>query len=68
MRVLENAVNSQILDLRNKVEVDDNTLEQRINLAVDKIYSKLKGQLDSAVLDYNKLVSETNMLLREKFD
>lgn len=29
-RVMENAISVQIQDLRNKVEVDDNTLEQRI--------------------------------------
>jgi hypothetical protein len=68
MRVHENAVSTQIQDLRNKVEVDDNSLEDRINLAVDKVHDRLKGQLDSAVADYNKLVRDSNALLSERFD
>lgn len=42
IRVMENATNIQIQDLRNKVEVDDKTLEGRIKLAVDKVYDRLK--------------------------
>ncbi len=68
MRVMENAVSVQIQDLRNKVEVDDNTLEQRIQLAVDRVYDKLKQSIDGAVLDYNKLVQDHSRLLTEKFN
>ncbi len=42
MRVLENAVSSQIQDMRLKSEIDDKTLEERIQFAVDKIYARLK--------------------------
>jgi len=42
VRVLENAVSVQIQDLRNKVEVDDKTLEERIQLAMDRVYDRLK--------------------------
>lgn len=66
-RVMENAISVQIQDLRNKVEVDDNTLEQRIQLAVDRVYDKLKQSIDGAVLDYNKLVQEHSRMLSEKF-
>ena len=68
IRVMENATNIQIQDLRNKVEVDDKTLEGRIKLAVDKVYDRLKQQIDGAVLDYNKLVADNNRLLQEKFE
>lgn len=68
IRVMENATNVQIQDLRNKVEVDDKTLEGRIKLAVDKVYDRLKQQIDGAVLDYNKLMADNNRLLQEKFE
>ena len=42
VRVLENAVAVQMQDLRNKVEVDDKTLEERIQLAVDRVYDRLR--------------------------
>lgn len=68
MRVFENACNSLIQDLRNKVEVDDKTLEERIQLAVNKINDKLIGQIEGAVTDYNKLVTDNSRLLVEKFE
>lgn len=68
MRVHENAISSQIQDLRNKVEVDDKSLEERIQMAVDRVYGRLKGEIDGTVSDYNKLVADTNSLLREKFE
>jgi hypothetical protein len=46
MRVLENAIGSQLQDIRLKSEVDDKVLEERIQFAVDKIYSRLKTQID----------------------
>ena len=45
-RVLENAVSSQLQDMRLKSEIDDRTLEERIQFAVDKIYGRLKSQID----------------------
>lgn len=42
-RVLENAVTSQLQDIRLKSEIDDRTLEERIQFAVDKIYGRLKS-------------------------
>jgi len=44
--VLENAVTSQLQDMRLKSEIDDRTLEERIQFAVDKIYGRLKSQID----------------------
>jgi len=67
-RVLENAVASQLNELRLKSEVDDKSLEERISFACDRVYAKLKTQLDSSSTDYNKLVTETNRLLRDKFE
>ena len=67
-RVLENAVTSQINDLRLKSEVDDKSLEERIQFACDRVYAKLKTQLEASQSDYNKLVNETNRLLKEKFE
>jgi hypothetical protein len=67
-RVLENAVTSQLQDIRLKSEIDDRTLEERIQFAVDKIYGRLKSQMDDQGADYNKLIQDTNKLLREKFE
>lgn len=68
LMVFENACNSMIADLKNKVKVDDNSLEERIQLAVERIKERLTSQLDGAVLDYNKLVRDNNRLLQEKFE
>ena len=68
MRVLENALQAQVGDLRLKSEVDDRGLEERISFASDKIYLKLKDQLEAQGADYNKLVTDTNKLLRDKFE
>ena len=35
---------------------------------MDKMYSRLKSQIDSSSADYNKHVTDTNKLLREKFE
>lgn len=43
-------------------------MEERIRLAVGKIYDGLKSQIDDAVLDYNNLVNNNNKLLAEKFE
>lgn len=51
-----------------KTEVDDRGLEERIQFAVDKMYARLKTQLEEQAADYNRLVDGTNQLLREKFD
>ena len=37
-------------------------------MAVDRVYGKLKDEIDGTVSDYNKLVADTNSLLREKFE
>ncbi len=50
------------------MEVDDNSLETRISLAVERVHNRLKAELDIAVADYNKLVNDTNAFLRERFD
>lgn len=59
---------SQLNDLRLKSEVDDKSLEERIQFACDRVYAKLKTQLEASQSDYNKLVNETNRLLKEKFE
>lgn len=67
-RVLENAVTVQLNEVRMKSEVDDKALEERIQFACDRVYAKLKTQLESSQTDYNQLVNETNRLLKEKFE
>ena len=39
--------------MRLKSEIDDKTLEERIQFAVDKIYARLKSQIDDQGTDYN---------------
>ncbi|CDW87201.1 UNKNOWN [Stylonychia lemnae] len=68
MRVHENATNVQIQDLRNKVEVDDKSIEERLQLAVDKAYDRLKQNFDATMNDYNKMVNQFNMQQTEKFE
>jgi hypothetical protein len=43
--------------------MDDKTLEERIQLAVERVNEKLRTSIDSAILDYNKLVGDNNKLL-----
>ena len=50
------------------MEVDDNSLETRISMAVERVHNRLKAELDGAVADYNKLVNDTNAFLRDKFE
>jgi len=68
VRVLENALHSQLQDLKNKFEVDDSSLEDRVRLAVERVNEKLLTRIDKAVIDYNQLVSDNNKLLTEKFE
>ena len=65
---MEQALSAQMTDLKNKVEVDDHTLEERIQLAVDKVHTRLQQKIEGAILDYHRLVQETNKLLKEKFE
>ena len=37
-------------------------------MAVERVNERLRSSLDSAVLDYNKLVGDNNRLLQEKFE
>lgn len=68
MRTVENAVGSQLQEIRLKSEIDDKGIEERVQFAVDKIYVKLKAQIDDTGKDYNQLVTDTNKLLRDKFE
>jgi hypothetical protein len=42
VKQVENAGNAQIQDLRNKAEVDDRTLEDRVTMAAQKVNDQLK--------------------------
>ena len=53
MRTVENAVGSQLQEIRLKSEIDDKGIEERVQFAVDKIYVKLKAQIDDTGKDYN---------------
>jgi len=67
-KVLQESMQDQLNDIKKKIEVDDTTLEDRVQLALTKLTERLDDDIIKSIRDYNDLVRKTKTDFTDMLD
>lgn len=68
LKKFEDNYSEQLNDIKKKIEVDDNTLEDRVQLAITKLTERFDDDILNSIRDYNDLVRKTKSDLANILD